>query len=68
VSAAIAYLLTTRTKSMTKTRLLTVIGVAGAASGLLAELGIAPNIFRLINEASLGFVGLLAIGSDQKKN
>jgi|LakMenEpi03Aug12_release.lakeMendotaPanAssembly.Ray.scaffolds.fasta_scaffold3153113_1 hypothetical protein len=53
---------------MTKTRLLTVIGVAGAASGLLAELGIAPNIFRLINEASLGFVGLLAIGSDQKKN
>ena len=53
---------------MTKTRLLTVIGVAGAASGLLAELGIALNIFRLINEASLGFVGLLAIGSDQKKN
>lgn len=53
---------------MTKTRLLTVIGMAGAASGLLAELGIAPNIFRPINDVSLGFVGLFAIGSDQKKN
>jgi hypothetical protein len=66
--AAIAYLLTTRTKSMTKTRLLTVIGMAGAVSGLLAELGIAPNIFRPINDVSLGFVGLFAIGSDQKKD
>jgi len=52
---------------MTKTKLLTVIGVAGAVSGLLAELGISPHIFRPINDVSLGFLGVFAIGSDEKK-
>ena len=53
---------------MTKTTWLSVIGIAGAISGLAAEANIAPTIFRPISDISLGFVGLFAIGSDQKKN
>lgn len=66
MSAAIAYLLTTRTKSMNNTSLLTVLGLVIASSQYAASNQIYPQYTSPVAAIATGIFGILAKGIDKR--